>query len=49
MKTIGVLFDVSGSMKNKFNNIKDIDNKDINKINKKSDELIGVLKKFGKK
>lgn len=27
MKTIGVLFDVSGSMKAKFNNIKDINNK----------------------
>ena len=44
MKTIGVLFDVSGSMKKKFNNIKDIDNKDINKVNKKSDELINILK-----
>jgi len=35
MKTIGILFDVSGSMKNKFNTIDKID-----KINKKSDELI---------
>ena len=43
MKTIGVLFDVSGSMKQKFNNIKNSDN-----VNKKSDELIGILKKLGK-
>ena len=43
MKTIGVLFDVSGSMKNKFNNIKNSE-----KVNKKSDELINILKKLGK-
>ena len=43
MKTIGLLFDVSGSMKQKFNKLKDID-----KVNKKSDELIEVLKKIAK-
>lgn len=43
MKTIGVLFDVSGSMKNKFTNIKNSDN-----MNKKSDELIRILKNLGK-
>ena len=43
MKTIGILFDVSGSMKNKFNFINKID-----KINKKSDELIEILKNLGK-
>ncbi len=48
MKTIDVLFDVSGSIKNKFNNIKDVDNKDINKVNKKPDELINILKKLVK-
>ena len=42
MKTIGVLFDVSGSMKKKFENIKNSD-----KVNKKSDELINILKKLG--
>ena len=58
MKTIGILFDVSGSMKAKFNNIKDIDNKstEIRNINnndednekKKSDELIDMLEKIAK-
>ncbi len=43
MKTIGLLFDVSGSMKQKFNKLKDID-----KVNKRSDELIEVLKKIAK-
>ena len=43
MKTIGVLFDVSGSMKKKFKNIDKID-----KVNKKSDELIEILKNIGK-
>ena len=43
MKTIGVLFDVSGSMKEKFKNIKNSDN-----VNKKSDELINIIKKLGK-
>ena len=42
MKTFGVLFDVSGSMKKKFENIKNSD-----KVNKKSDELINILKKLG--
>ena len=40
MKTIGILFDVSYSMKQKFYKLKDID-----KVNKRSDELIEVLKK----
>ena len=58
MKTIGVLFDVSGSMKAKFNNIKDINNKstenkninnnDEDKEKKKSDELIDMLEKIAK-
>ena len=43
MKTIGILFDVSYSMKKKFNKLKDI-----NKVNKRSDELIEVLKKLAK-
>ena len=43
MKTIGILFDVSYSMKQKFNKLKDID-----KVNKRSDELIEVLKKIAK-
>ena len=43
MKTIGVLFDVSSSMKNKFKNIDKID-----KVNKKSDELIEILKNLSK-
>ena len=43
MKTIGVLFDVSGSMKKKFKNIDKID-----KVNKKSDELIEILKNLSK-
>ena len=41
MKTIGLLFDVSGSMYQKFENIKNSD-----KVNKKSDELIKILKKI---
>ena len=43
MKTIGVLFDVSDSMKKKFKNIDKID-----KVNKKSDELIEILKNYQK-
>ena len=39
MKNIGILFDVSGSMKEKFNNLDKV-----KKISKKSDELIEVLK-----
>ena len=43
MKTIGLLFDVSGSMKNTFDNMNDI-----NDINKKSNELIDILKNICK-
>ena len=39
MKTIGLLFDVSGSMKNSFDNMNDI-----NEINEKSNELTDILK-----
>ena len=42
MKTIGILFDVSGSMNSKFHNMNTI-----NKL-KKSDELIEILKNIGK-
>ena len=40
MKTIGILFDVSGSIKEKFNNFNKVE-----KV-KKSDELINILKKL---
>ena len=43
MKTIGLLFDVSGSMKNTFDNMNDI-----NDISKKSNELIDILKNICK-
>ena len=43
MKKIGLLFDISYSMKEKINNIKDID-----KANKKSDELIEMIKNYQK-
>ena len=43
MKTIGLLFDVSGSMKKSFDNMNDI-----NDINKKSNELIDILKNICK-
>ena len=43
MKTIGLLFDVSGSMKNSFDNMNDI-----NKINEKSNELTDILKNICK-
>ena len=43
MKSLGVLFDVSGSMKEKFT-----DMKNSKEINKRSDELIQILKNLGK-
>ena len=42
-KNIGILFDVSGSMENSFNSLTNI-----NSINKKSDELINILKNIAK-
>ena len=42
-KDIGILFDVSGSMKEKFT-----DMKNSKEINKRSDELIQILKNLGK-
>ena len=44
MKTICLLFDVSGSMRDNFDNMNDI-----NEINKKSNELIDILKNICKK
>ena len=41
MKTIAILFDVSGLMQDKFDNLNQIE-----KVAKKSDQLIGVLKKL---
>ena len=47
MKTIGVLFDVSGSMRNKFDNLDNLDNlNQVDEEGKKSDELIKILKKL---
>ena len=43
MKNIGILFDVSKSMKEKFDNINNL-----NSINKKSGELINILKNIAK-
>ena len=43
MNTLEILFDVSGSMKEKFEGMKDS-----KEINKKSDELIQILKNIGK-
>ena len=43
MKTIGLLFDVSGSMKDSFDNMNDI-----NEINEKSNKLIDILKNICK-
>ena len=43
MKTIGILFDVSGSMKKKFDNL----NK-VKEVGKKSDELVNILKKLSR-
>ena len=43
MKTFGILFDVSGSMKEKYKNINNVE-----KINKKSDELIEIMKNICK-
>ena len=42
-KNIGILFDVSGSMENSFDSLTNI-----NSINKKSDELINILKNIAK-
>ena len=42
-KNIGILFDVSGSMKDSFDSLVKI-----NCINKKSDELINILKNISK-
>ena len=42
-KNIGILFDVSGSMKDSFDGLTNI-----NSINKKSDELINILKNIAK-
>ena len=43
MKTIGLLFDISGSMHEKFENIRNSDS-----MEKKSDELIKILKNISK-
>ena len=43
MKNIGILFDISGSMKEKFDKINNLKS-----INKKSDELINILKNITK-
>ena len=43
MKNIGILFDVSSSMEKKFDNLSNLDS-----INKKSDELINILKNIAK-
>ena len=43
MKTIGLLFDISGSMRQKFETIKNSE-----KVVKKSDELIEILKKIAR-
>lgn len=43
MKNIGILFDVSSSMKEKFDNLNNLES-----INRKSDELINILKNIAK-